>query len=80
MLDVGFDVSLVASTITSTVIAATTKTIAVHGARRRYQGAIGVMAVAVESARGVYLVAFRAPTVAAADKQFSSLIRTFDLR
>src|SRR6476646_10502697 len=45
------DVSRVASTTTSTAMAATTATIAVHGASRRYQGAIGVMVGAVAAGK-----------------------------
>ena len=39
-----------------------------------------VVAVAVETGRGVYLVAFRAPTAAGAEGLFSKLIGTFDPR
>ena len=39
-----------------------------------------IIATAVETSQGVYLVAFRAPTAAEANQQFSRLIRTFDAR
>jgi len=60
------------------------KSIGVHGLDANYV-TIGdrsgsVVAVAVETGRGVYLVAFRAPTTAGADQLFSKLIRTFDPR